>query len=277
MEGFYIGGSTYQQHSYTQKLSKEQEKDIYNFLSIGLSEPSRYRSRRLQLEIQKQRQIKKVRTKILKIFRKIILDKGVTRKISRLLEHSGLSLPMQLKLSRQIRKILLDFARGMHNQLSLDGIKMNLLPLELQRFLVALRVLKAEIVNLFRLSIEGHLQRIKLENENRALMLNKALEAPTLNHDLEHYKSCANTISLTKAAFDGPRGYNFDVCNSHTREKQYRNINGFANTSKKDRNKEYYKRQNKEKYNNKNFQKESKKATYDKDAFYNSSQKAKNY
>ena len=277
MEGFYIGGSTYQKYKTTQTLSKEQEKDLYNFLSIGLSIPSKYRAKQLQLEIQKQRQIQKVRTKILKIFRKIILDKGITRKISRLLEHSNLSLPMQLKISRQIRKILLDFARGVHHQLSLDGIKMNLLPIELQRFLIALRVLKAEIVNLFRLSIEGHLQRMKLENENRLLLQSRNLGTLILNKDMEHYKSCANVISLTKVAFDGPRGYDFDNRNNASRETKYKDVNSFAKTSKADRNAEHYKTQNKEKYNTKNFQKDSKRATYYKDTFYNSNQKAKNY
>ena len=275
MEGFYIGGATYQKPSHEQTLSKQQEKEICNFLSIGLSWPSRYRARQLQLEINKQRQIKKVRTKILRIFRKIILDKGLTRKISRLLEKSDLSLPIQLKLSRQIRKILLDFARGVHNQLSLDGIKMNLLPLELQRFLIALRVLKAEIVNLFRLSIKRNLQIIKLENEDRMLNKNRTLEVTKLNRDMEHYKSCTNVISLTKVAFDGPRGYDFEARDDDYRETTYRDINSFAKTSKKDRNTEYHKTQNKEKYNTKNYQKYSQKAMYDKNAFYNAHRKTK--
>lgn len=214
---------------------KNQEQELYNFLSIGCGGRCKSRSRKLYLALQKKKEIKLCRRQVIKIMRGIGLDRGFSRKIARLLEKSGLSLSQQRSLARQIRKILLDFKRDLHRQIDLSKINLMQLPLSLRRFLVALLVLKAEIANLFRLRCEADLQRIK-DEDLRLSKTNKEIGLGSMSLNIDNHKSCTTGVSLTKGVYDGMI---FDLNrNNKTQYDCYedRNINYQNEMSKNNRN-----------------------------------------
>ena len=246
-------------------MSKKQEQELYNFLSIGCGGRCRGLSKQLNLALQK-----KSRNRVIKIMRKIGLDKGFAGKIARLLEGSGLTLEQQRVISKQIKRILLDFKRGVHSRIDLRGIKLSQLPLSLRRFVIALIVLKAEIVNLFRLYLEG---LAKIREKNNAIKLSiddRSLKLNDFALNIDNHKSCSSGVSLSKGRYDGMMDIFF--------KKDNRQKTTFKDTdiNKCRRNKEQYKQSDKNKYYNdsKNFN--DRESEINKKHFYQE-QKEKNY
>lgn len=250
-------------------LSKSQEQELYNFLSIGCGGRCREKSRQLNLALQKKKQLKVFRTKVIKIMRGIGLDKGFAKKIALLLEKSGLSLDEQREVAKNIKRLLLDFNRGLHNLLDLKGLKLSRLPLSLRRFIIALIVLKAEIANLYRLQLEGLEKMIKRNREPQLTNDDRKLYLQKMDLDLDNHKKFTMGISLTKGDWDGTRGM--------FTERNGRDINFENKTTKRERNCETNKQKNEKKYyqQEKNFN--DKESEINKNDFYEDKNKSTSY
>ncbi|GEM_PF-2875435 len=251
---FFETNFSYQKKIEPQRgLTMQQTRDLTNFLSLGLDGLSLQKSKQLSraLQIKKQRQI--MRQRAMKIMRPLLRGRKLANKIALMLERSGLSLQQQKTLLRQIKKLLLDFNRGVHNQLDLRGINLQMLPLSLRRFIIALQVLKAEIVHLFRLRLALDRKRINQENLPRISKDRyRKRQEPFLQKDFREIY--ATGVSRTLGSYAGrlslARRNKNDV--SDFERKTTHNRTDF---SKKTRNAEQNKSKNYQKYKNTHYSK----------------------
>ena len=241
----------HRQKSLQHGLSKQQTREITDFLSLGLDGLSLSKKRELSrvLQIKKERKI--MRTRALKIMRPLLRGRKLVKKIVLMLERSGLSLQQQRVLLKKIQKLLRDFGRGVHKELDLRGLNLQMLPLSLRRFIIALQVLKAEIVHLFRLGRERDFRRIQLERMPKISVESRRKGIPLKMDFRDVY---ATGISRTLGSYEG----RLSVSRSEAREtatfarKATRNR---ADFSKRTRNSEQNKSKNYKKYQNKSYHK----------------------
>ena len=244
---------------YLTNSQKQNTKDICNFLTIYLPTHQRYRARQLEIALQKKLEIKKQRTRVMKLMKGIILDKKFLKNICSMLERSGLSLHLQQKLALQIKKLILDFTRDLHTLLDLSRINLKSLPLSLRRFIIALAVLKAEIVNLHRIFLEKQrerqisLSRPKINIESRRI----CEKDRQLKLDLKNHELYTLGVSLSRGNWNGVRGR--QEIKKEYKEKEQKDINkvfkvkgskkNYNYSSDKKKNEKKYKLPNKNKQN----------------------------
>ena len=246
-------------------MTQQHEKDLYNFLSLGCGGRCRELSKQLQLAIQRKQQIKIVRVRTAKIMKNIGLDKGLANKLSLLLSRSGLSLQEQRTITKCIKKLLLDFKRDLHNNLTLGKLNLNRLPLSLRRFVIALIVLKAEIAHLFRLELER--QRVTREMNNLSrVSIEKRHHNAQQSYGTDHYELYSMGISMTPGDFDGTRGERRSSTPNQTREEK--NVHMEFCISKQNRNQADFRYKSSTEYNQQDHNNLKQKASIDKNDFY---------
>ena len=245
----YIGSAQYKSRPtlYQQAMmDKKKEQELYNFLSIGCGGRCKELSKQLNLALQKKKQIKLARRKTIKIMRKIGLDKGFAKKLALMLEKSGLSLDEQRVIMRQIKKLLLDFKRDMHNNLTLGRLNLHRLPISLRRFVIALIVLKAEIAHLFRLELEKQRVIREMNNLSRISVDDRNFGLETLDLNIDNHKTCRLGVSLSKGDYQGMRDFSQETSNQN--QTTNKSMNFEFNTTKDDRNQAERTQKNENKY-----------------------------
>ena len=195
---------------YSQVQQKDAHQELYNFLSLGCSGRCRELSKKLYLAMQRKKQIKLMRRRVIKIMRKIGLDKGFATKIALLLERSGLSLAEQKAIMKEIKRLLLDFQRDMFNNLDLGRLKLSRLPISLQRFIIALLVLKAEIAHLFRLELERQRVNREMNNLSRISMDSRDFDREIVDLNTDYHKLSRMGVALSKGDYQGNRNYAYE-------------------------------------------------------------------
>ena len=193
----------YQQALMTEKY----EQELYKFFSIGCGKRCKELGRKLYLALQKKKQIKIARRRVIKVMRKIGLDKGFALKIALLLENSGLTLEEQKNILKHIKRLLLDFQRDLFTNLNLAGLNLNRLPLPLRRFILALLALKAEIVHLFRLELERQRVIREMNNLSKISMEDRNLYLNPSRLDLTNHELSRMGIALSKGDYQGNRNF----------------------------------------------------------------------
>ncbi len=185
---------------------KEKEKERYNKLGLGrgldisrsISCKQRARIRELSNEITKQ----------LKLPRNINLCKGFSPlKIAKELQMSGLSQYECRKIIKLLNEVLKDFRVNPNTLLDLSRVKLRSLPACIRRFLIALMVLKAELLNVRKIQkdFEERIRKQKEEdNNNRYSKINTEIRTPRL--DVGCYKKCSTGVGLSCGDYIGPMG-----------------------------------------------------------------------
>jgi hypothetical protein len=138
-------------------LSKEQTKGLCNFLSHTRA-LSKYKAKVLE------RALAKDKLKAIAIFRH--LDRGFAGRVVKLILSLKLSPSERKLLLNVIKKILRSLKKDFYNEISLNDLMpiWNKLPNFLRHFLVALSVLKSEILHHLRLILEKDKSRVKKLN-----------------------------------------------------------------------------------------------------------------
>lgn len=185
---------------------KEKEKERYNKLGFGkgldisksISARQRARVKELSREIIKQ----------LKLPRYINLCKGFSPlKIAKELQMSGLSQYECRKIIILLSEVLKEFRLNPNTLLDLSRIKLRSLPACIRRFLIALMVLKAELLNVRKIQkdFEARIRRQREEeNNNRYSKINTEIRMPRL--EVSGYKSCSTGVGLSCGDYIGPMG-----------------------------------------------------------------------
>lgn len=248
--------------TYARGLSRQETRELVSFLSIGLDGLSLQKSKQLSRELQLKKEKKLARSRAIKIVRPLLRDRKLSKKILLILERSGLSLQQQRVFLKRIRKLLLDFGRDVHNQLDLRGLNLQLLPLSLRRFIIALQVLKAEIVHLFRLNREMDFKRIQLER-TPTLSIDSRVRYVPLKRDFREIYSTG--VSRTLGSYAGRLSYAQRNRLSAFDRKTARNR---TDLSKKTRNTASNKSKNYKKYKSNNYNKSNGVACTDSRDYY---------
>lgn len=212
---------------------KEKEKARYNQLGLGkgldisrsINSRQRARIKELSREIVKK----------LKLPRYINLCKGFSPlKIAKELQMSGLSQYECRKIIKLLNEVLKEFRVNPNTLLDLSKIKLRSLPACIRRFLIALMVLKAELLNVRRIQKDFE-ERIRKqqqeENDNRYSKINTEIRTPRL--EVEGYKSCSTAVGLSCGDYIGPMGigktFNRKGFNGKYYSKQKNNKKSYEN------------------------------------------------
>ena len=233
---------------YSQFQQKDTHQELYNFLSLGCGGRCRELSKKLYLALQRKKQIKLMRRQVIKIMRKIGLDKGFAIKIALLLERSGLSLAEQKAIMKEIKRLLLDFQRDMFNNLDLGRLKLSRLPISLQRFIIALLVLKAEIAHLFRLELEKQRVIREKNNSSHLSMDSRNVGMNTIDLNINHHELSRMGVALSKGDYQGNRNFaHEDMSLNDSREERHMHFdvdtNEYTRNQEKAKDQQYYRTQ----------------------------------